>query len=102
MGRFEHLSGVKRMKVGIIVPETVRRLFQNARNCQKVSGVLAVGFKGWQSAEFRLKHFRGAGKETGNWILEHGDLSQYHGLGCGFKSRLILRFRKEESRNGTK
>ena len=73
MRRLEHLPGIERMEVGVVVTQPARRGLQNPRHRRRDRPrTRKVG----QSRELRLKQFGGAGKQAGDWILGHGNLSQ--------------------------
>ncbi len=60
---------------------------------------IGEGVEGRQGAELRLEKLGGAGKQAGNLIVEHIDLSPYHMLGLVCKSIPVNTFRKRDWQN---
>jgi hypothetical protein len=75
MRRLEHLPGVERMEVGVVVAQAVG-LFQNPGQC-RFGRRFRIRLKAGSRQTPIFEHFRKArDKQAGNWIVGHGDLSQ--------------------------
>ena len=75
MRRLEHLPGIERVEVGVVVAQPVRGHFENAGH----RGHLRVGLRARierpaAQLNFALEQLGGAGEQAGDWIDGHGDL----------------------------
>jgi hypothetical protein len=70
MGRLEHLPGIERMKIGVVVAQASRDVFQYPRDCRGVRR----GVEGGQGRELLLEQLGGARQQSGNEIGWHGNL----------------------------
>ena len=78
MRRLEHLPGIERMEVGIVVAQAARSFRQHPRHCLRIRGAVRGGLEGGQGGKLRFKQLGGAGEQAGDGIVGHGDLSPYH------------------------
>ena len=69
MRRLEHLSGIERMKVGIVVAEAAGYLIENRRQGIRAESGIKVG----QGSELLFQSLCGLREQRGNGILRHGN-----------------------------
>src|ERR1017187_9018624 len=82
MRGLEHLSGIERMEVRVVVAQTMSGFIQNRLNFAQVGHLRKRGMKSWQGVEFALETLRrvrkGVTEQTQNWIDFHNDPLPYH------------------------
>jgi hypothetical protein len=74
MRRLEHLPGIERMEIGVIVPQSAGHFREDFLHAACIDDRL----KCRQSGKLRLKQLSGSGKQCGNRIEGHVDPPHYH------------------------
>ena len=90
MRRLQHLPGIERMEVGIVVREPLRRLLQHCGHRPGIGIAPPCRFEARQRAKLPLQHFGSAGQQFGDKILGHGDPPTYHSRVCRRKLLILI------------